>query len=700
MKQTFKLKMLFSILPLVILGFLILTGVAYWNYKSSLEDEMIQSMKTQNQQSATLINTWLTERLGEVRETAQHPMLKQIVQINPELDFAKNDESIKMIDEINLARFNYLNSVHPNEYAALHVINNLQPQEWSDSGSLGKLRARYYNVKEGKSKTDPWAKTGAIEAGERYSKTGGIPYDVILKPTFSQAYSRNVVLMLAWQKDRQNNVIGGAGASVTIDTIEQIAENTKYGNNGYGILLAEDGTFITHPNKDWVMKQKISTVDDTNMQKLADLIASGQPGVFRYTEGNSKKIAFYNPIEVNKWELISVVDESELFAAVNRVLIIMLISTCIIIAIVGLLIYFQSGRLMRPIQKLSAFATSVSTGDLTGSLNLNSNDEIGQLADTFNNTINHLRELIRMVTMEAGQVYSLSNKLATSCEENSSATEEVAKATQDMAQGASQQAAQVSLSAEKTNQLALSSKTVGEKCKEMLEAVGKSHEVSSIGFQAVKKAIDSMQSIGEHNNYNLKESRVLLEKSTEIGTIVKVITDIAAQTNLLALNAAVEAARAGEQGRGFSVVAEEVRKLAEQSGNAAQQIAVLISGIQTQIEAITVGINKGSQEISQGTEIANTAGVKFDDIEKSMQVIDQTVQQINISTKEMIQTTEITLSTMQNISAISQATSAATEEVSASIQEQSANMEEISTTAQKLLELSTRLNEVQSKFKV
>lgn len=448
------------------------------------------------------------------------------------------------------------------------------------------------------------------------------------------------------------------------------------------------------------MKQKINTVEDANMQRLAGLIAGGQAGIFRYSDGNSKKIAFYSPIEVSKWELISVVDEDDLFAALHRVVLIMLISTIVIIGIVGFIIYFQSGRLIRPLKKLSDFANAVSTGDLTGSLTLNSQDEIGQLANTFSNTIQQLRQLIRMVTEEAKQVYTLSNALATSCEENSKATEEVARATQDMAQGASRQAIEITASAEKTSQLTSSSKVVGKKCQEMLAAVEKTHGVSSDGFEAVKDAIESMRVIGEHNAYNRNESSILLEKSTEIGTIVKVITDIASQTNLLALNAAIEAARAGEQGRGFAVVAEEVRKLAEQSGKAAQQIAVLISGIQKQIDAITEGINSGSKEILQGTEIANAAGVKFGDVEGSMQAIDTAIQQISCFIGEMICETEGTLATMQNISAISEAASAATQEVSASIQEQSANMEEISNTAQKLLELSSRLNTLQSKFKV
>lgn len=700
MKKTFKFKMLAGILPFVIVGFLVLTGVAYWNYKVTLENEMITSMEERNLQAASHINTWLTERLGEVRETVQHPMVRNIIKLNPELNFKRDDDSIKMIDEINTARFHYLNSVHPNEYAALHLLNYLQPQEWTDHNSLNKLNARYYNAKEGKSKTDPWAKAAVVEASERYGKSGGIPYDAIFKPAYSQAYGTNVVLMMAWQKDSPNNVIAGAGASVTIDTIQQIAASTKYGDKGYGILIAEDGTFIVHPNEEWAMKEKISTVNDANMNKLGELIAMGKPGVFRYTEGNAKKIAFYNTINVSKWALVSVVDEDELFAGAYKILFLMLISTVIIIALVTLIINFQADRMIRPIKKLAAYADGVANGDLTGSLKLDSKDEISMLADVFTNTIHHLRSIVSSIQEESHKVYTLSDGLAASCEENSKATEEVAKTMQEVAQGASKQAADVASSTEKTNEIACSGEKVSSKCAQMLEVASQSHQVSAVGFQAVKKAAESMELIVQHNKRNLTESQLLLGKSSEIGTIVQVITDIARQTNLLALNAAIEAARAGEQGRGFSVVADEVRKLAEQSGNAANQISVLITGIQEQIVAITEGIDKGSEEITQGMEIVNMAGTHFDEIEKSMGNIDHGVHEIFSSAEEMIKTTEFTLKAMQSASAITEETSAATEEISATAEEQAANMEEISSTAQHLLDLSARLGEMVSKFKV
>lgn len=700
MKKTFKLKMVLSILPFIVIGLSLLTTAAYWNFRQTIEKEMIDSMTIRNQDAANNINTWLTSRLGEVQETVQNPIVKKAVELNPELDFNKDDESIKMIDELNTSRFNYVNSTYPNEYAALHIINYIPSNEWGNSDSLGKLRARYYNVKEGKCKTDPWAKAGAAEAGERYSQSGGVPYDAIFKPAFSQAYGTNVVLMVAWLKDSQNKVLAGAAASVTIESVQQIAEKLKYGENGYGVLLSKDGTFVVHPNKDWAMTQKISTVEDNNMVELSKMIASKESGVYRFSDGSSKKIAFFSTIPVSQWTVVNVVDENELFASADRLLKLMIAITLVLIAIITLVVIYQSNIITKPVIRLVKFAERIGSGDLTVYVDIDSQDEIGTLARTLNDTVVRLRKLVAAITEESKKVNNLTTNLAESCENTTKATEEVTKAMQEVAGGSGQQAQEVSFAVEKTRKVVDSCNEVTKKCNEMINVTSVSNNVSTIGFQSVKKAVESMELIVQNNKQNLKESQLLLSKSSEIGDIILVITEIAEQTNLLALNAAIEAARAGEQGRGFAVVADEVGKLAEESGSAAQQIDNLIKGIQNQITSITRSLNKGSDEVSEGMEIASKAGSNFDDIEKSIKNITMVVEEISSFANTMLHTTEDTLSYMENIASITEQTSAATEEVSATTEEQSASMLEISMTTKNLSELAERLNDLVLEFKI
>ncbi|WP_090092284.1 methyl-accepting chemotaxis protein [Clostridium uliginosum] len=700
MKMSFKWKFMVVILPLVIVGLLSLTGVAYFKFNNIIEKELTDSMSTRTTEATNHINTWLTGRLAEVRETINNPMTKRILEINPNLDFESNNQSIELIDEVNLARWKFINTTYPDQYAALHIVNSLEPNEWSNPDSLSKLQARYYNVKDGVSKTSPWAKAAVTEASERYTHNGGIPYDVILKPAYSEAYKTNMVLMFAWQKDDTGKVTAGAGASLKIEAVQDIVKNMKYGEKGYGMLLANDGTFIAHPNEDWAMKEKISTVKDADLNKLGELVKSGNPGIFRFGEGHDKKIAFYAKSSISDWTVVNIVYQDELFAASNKLLVVMLVIAFVITVILSLAIYFAASHLIKPLTKLSKFADDVSTGDLSGSVEIESEDEIGNLSKAFNNTIQVLRNILTDINSESKKVNSLSSELASSCDDASKVTEEAAKTIQFVAENTTEQARQVGLAVDKTIEMEKASKAVTSKCNYMLETAEQSHNISSVAFKAVDKAVYSMKIIVGNNKKNLDESKLLLAKSSEIGKIVEVITSIADQTNLLALNAAIEAARAGEQGRGFAVVADEVRKLAEQSSIAANQISNLISGIQGQISSITDSMDDGSNEITSGMQVALQAGTHFDDIEKAISNIFSVVKDVSSATETMIQTAERTVTEMKNTSAISEQTASATEQISAGAEEQTASMEEIGNGANQLSKLSDRLNELVSKFKI
>ncbi|WP_268042385.1 ATP-binding protein [Clostridium aestuarii] len=333
-----KSKLAIASLAIIMSSLLALTIVTYWQFNKVIKTELIDTMSARTGQSASHINTWLAGQLGEVRETVNSPIIDRVLSLNPHLDLTRDDDSIKLIDEFNRARGKYVATAYPNQYAALHIINYLEPDEWVNPEKLGKLTARYYNVKDGTCKTDLWAKTSVDEAGERYSKTAGV-YDAVFKPAYSEAYGRNMVLILAWRKDNRGRVLAGAAASITIETIQKIAQQTRYGKNGYEILLAQDGTFVTHPNHLWAMKEKTSSVSDENMQKLGKLIVNGKAGIFHYSDGGEKKIAFYNPIPVAGWTLVSVVDENEVFIPANKLLVLMLTIITIIIIFTLMSVY-------------------------------------------------------------------------------------------------------------------------------------------------------------------------------------------------------------------------------------------------------------------------------------------------------------------------------------------------------------------------
>ncbi|EDS77185.1 putative methyl-accepting chemotaxis protein [Clostridium botulinum C str. Eklund] len=701
MKISFKSKLLGIILPLVLVGLSLLTGLSYINFSNIIESELTDSMSVRNVEVTDYINTWLQGRLAEVQQTANSPMMKRILENNPNMDFSVDNGSIALIDEVNLSRWNFIKNTYPNEYAALHIINNLSKDEWNNQDSVSsKLKARYLNVNKGVSSTSPWAKGGAEEAARRFSANGGVPYDVILKPSYSEAYHSNMVGMLAWLKNDKGDVVAGASSSLKIEAIQDIVKNIRYGKKGYGMLLAEDGTFIVHPDKDLAMKKSIYNTNDTELNKLGELIKNNTKGKFYLGQGKEKKIAFYSKVPLTGWTVVNVVYESELFAKANKMLFIMIGLVIGIMLIITLSLYFMAGYLVKPLKKLGEFADIVSTGDLTGSVEVNSNDEIGSLSRAFNNTVQALRALLTDITEESQKVNTLSCDLANSCSEFGKLTEDVANSMQIVSENATHQAEQVSSAVEKTNDMGNSSRQVTNKCNYMLQTAEESHNISEIAFKVVDKAVDNMQVIVKGNEQTLKENELLLNKSTEIGEIIQVITGIADQTNLLALNAAIEAARAGEQGKGFAVVADEVRKLAEQSSSAAKQIAELVKGIQSQISDITESMKDSSKEISGGMQVALEARTHFEDIESAIANIFSVVKEVSSATENMIKKTDETIEEMKVTSSIAGDTAASTESVTAITEEHTVTMEEIGQTASDLSSLSGRLSELVSRFNI
>ncbi|WP_294406365.1 methyl-accepting chemotaxis protein [uncultured Clostridium sp.] len=700
MKLNFKMKLIAYVLSTVIIGLLGVTSIAYLNFKNVLENELNDSMVIRTNEATDHINTWLTAKLAEVQESVNSPNVKRFIELNPQLDFSVEDESIALIDELNLSRWNFINNIYPDQYAAIHILNKLEPDEWSNQTSLENLRARFYNVKSGQCATAAWAKAAVAEAGAKFSANNGQAYDVILEPTYSEAYDSNMVLMIAWLKDEAGNTLVGAGASLKIETVQESVKNIKYGDRGYGVLISANGTIIEHPNEELVMNENVYTSEDKDLIELGKRIKENDNGIYKFKTGSDKKIAYYSKVPATNWSVVNIVYESELFASANKMLIVLLVIILVVVLMVSALIYFMSGKLLKPLNVLSGFADEVSKGNLSGTVEINSHDEIGELGNAFNNTVKALRDILKEVTDESEKVNQLSGNLASACNESYSVAEDISKTIQFVAQNTSDQANQVGKAVDMTIAMEDNSKNLIDSCNYMLEKAEESNNISAVAFAAVEKAVESMKVIVDNNNTNLNESKLLLDKSEEIGQIVGVITSIADQTNLLALNAAIEAARAGEQGRGFAVVADEVRILAEQSSVAANKISTLIVGIQDQIKSISTSMNEGSKEITSGMEVALEAGSHFENIDKAISNIFSVVSDVSSATQNVIDSAKSTVSIMKETFTVSEETASATEEVSASIEEQTASMEEIGHTANELSNLSDRMNELVGKFKV
>ncbi|RAK23467.1 methyl-accepting chemotaxis protein [Anoxybacillus vitaminiphilus] len=381
---------------------------------------------------------------------------------------------------------------------------------------------------------------------------------------------------------------------------------------------------------------------------------------------------------------------------------VIVLSLGIISVLVGSIISWYISRMIsRPVMAIAGAAQKIASGDLTADeIKVKNRDEIGDLAKSFNQMSKNLRELIHQVASSAEQVAASAEELTASAEQTSKAAEQIAATMQDVAAGAEKQVQSFQETSQTANEISFGAQQIASNAQSVSSIAMDAVEKATHGGKTIDVAIKQMSSINETVNGLAAVIKNLGERSKEIGQITDVITGIAEQTNLLALNAAIEAARAGEQGRGFAVVADEVRKLAEQSAQSAQQISRLISAIQEETNKAVQSMEAATKEVVSGIGVVNTAGESFNQIQSSINEVTSHIQEISSAIQQMAAGTEQMVQSMQQIAKVAETSAAGTQEASSVTEEQLAVMEEISSSAESLSHMAEELQALIGKFKI
>jgi methyl-accepting chemotaxis protein len=379
------------------------------------------------------------------------------------------------------------------------------------------------------------------------------------------------------------------------------------------------------------------------------------------------------------------------------------ISIVIFSIVVGLVAgWFILRSILKPIWFIQAELKNIAEGDgdLTKEISWRANDELKELAVSFNQMMRSLRELISQVRSGAEQVTLCVEELNASTTETSRTAEMVSQNVVDIAEGMKQQVTEMSQTSQSVHHMVTDVQHIASSAKAVADDAAMMKQLSDEGTTILQTVRAQMDTVKQTNDESTRIMKELGEQYASIEKIIDVIHKIATQTNLLALNAAIESARAGEYGKGFAVVADEVRKLAEETSGSTQEISEIVRSLQAKMNQIVASMEKGTEEIKKGDELVNRTGVTFAEIQETILDVTKKMTDISLATEELTLYGEQSLRLMKEIERVNDSNTNKTHHISASTQQQLASFEEVSATAHTLAGMAETLRSRVERFKV
>jgi methyl-accepting chemotaxis protein len=536
-------------------------------------------------------------------------------------------------------------------------------------------------------------KLGKVAEREFYKEAMSGKDEVASKWLISTTTGKPIVILATPVRSDSGKIVGVLQAAMNLDAFKNFVTQ-KSVNGATAYILDQEGKIIVHPND-----QISAEAKDMSKVPFVQKAMAGQSGTEEIAgENGVRKLVSYVYDPQTHWTICMEKNYEDFNAVTKDMLISNLIVIAITMTVVVFISIFLSNRITRPITQLLDATEKIRKGDLNVKITNTGNDEIGMLAQNFAAMIAGLRELLGQVSNSAQVVSAASQQLTAGAEQSAATAEQVTIAIDGIAESAEKQVYSANETTTLVTQIVADIEQIVSESGIVASVSEGTADLAAKGGTTVEEAVSQMSHIETSVASSAQVVAKLSDRSIEIGQIIDTISGIANQTNLLALNAAIEAARAGEQGRGFAVVADEVRKLAEQSENAAKQIAHLIGEIQSDTEKAVVAMNKGNEDVKKGTAIVSEAGQMFKEIITVTNQVSEQMRGISASIEHMATNSLKIEAAVKDIDGMSRSNANQTLQVSAATQEQVASVEEIKKASQSLVETANELQNSVNKF--
>jgi methyl-accepting chemotaxis protein len=542
-------------------------------------------------------------------------------------------------------------------------------------------------------------------AGDYYQIVKDIKEEVIMDPYYYEVDGElTLITSLVVPIIIDGKFLGAVGVDYSLSTFQDLIKNIKPFDTGYVTIVSNNGTYVAHANADLVGKDIGVSGERTKIKKA---IKEGKE--YSATIKSSRNLhsyTFVSPIHIGNaktpWSAATVIPMKKILQKPNSIRNEAIIVSLISLIVVLLILFVISNNIVKPIRKTTDILKDISEGegDLTKRLKVYTNDEVGELSKSFNLFVDKIQQLIIQVKSNAYVVAESSAQIAQAIDQANKGIVEIANEVSNVYDITQNNASIVEETTTSIEKLAINSDSISQEAQNVFTDSESAFESADDGQNTINEVVSSNNKVKDSTGdvYNVIEE--LKVSSDKIGEIVTIITNISEQTNLLALNAAIEAARAGEHGKGFAVVADEVRKLAEESKQSASNISVLINEIQIKANKANVVIGEGQQLVEESVDKSYMINKHFKVIHNSIGEMTEKLKLITDSSSNQSYVTNNMAKAMDEIASKTQTSASSVEQINAIVEEQASSFEEIGASIDELSNMANKLKDQTDEFKV